>query len=129
MSDGGKGSKPRPFSVAQDEYEKRWDAIFQHRAPTAQFIAHQNRDSFQLKVNAFAKTGWHLIDLETYIANNQRLWAGVVTQNEKKATLVTELEAEAFQKKYCLPLFHAISIQHQKQYPQETKFLIIHHYS
>jgi CubicO group peptidase (beta-lactamase class C family) len=79
---------------------RRWDAIFQHRAPTAQFIAHQNRDSFQLKVNAFAKTGWHLIDLETYIANNQRLWAGVVTQNEKKATLVTELEAEAFQKKY-----------------------------
>jgi hypothetical protein len=29
MSDGGKGSKPRPFSVAQEEYEQRWDAIFQ----------------------------------------------------------------------------------------------------
>lgn len=28
MSDGGKGSRPRPFSVSQDEYEKRWDAIF-----------------------------------------------------------------------------------------------------
>lgn len=28
MSDGGKGSKPRPISVAQDEYNKRWDAIF-----------------------------------------------------------------------------------------------------
>ena len=28
MSDGGKGSKPRPFSVAQDEYNNRWDAIF-----------------------------------------------------------------------------------------------------
>ncbi len=28
MSDGGKGSKPRPFSVSQDEYDKRWDAIF-----------------------------------------------------------------------------------------------------
>jgi hypothetical protein len=28
MSDGGKGSKPRPFSVSQEEYEKRWDAIF-----------------------------------------------------------------------------------------------------
>lgn len=27
-NDGGKGSSPRPFSVAQDEYEKRWDAIF-----------------------------------------------------------------------------------------------------
>lgn len=28
MSDGGKGSKPRPFSVAHEEYSKRWDAIF-----------------------------------------------------------------------------------------------------
>ena len=27
-SDGGKGSIPRPFSVAQAEYEARWDAIF-----------------------------------------------------------------------------------------------------
>jgi hypothetical protein len=25
----GKGSSPRPFSVSQDEYERRWDAIFQ----------------------------------------------------------------------------------------------------
>lgn len=28
MSDGGKGSKPRPLSVTQEEYSKRWDAIF-----------------------------------------------------------------------------------------------------
>lgn len=28
MSDGGKGSRPRPFSVAQQEYDRRWDAIF-----------------------------------------------------------------------------------------------------
>jgi len=33
MSDGGKGSKPRPFSVSQDEYDKRWDAIFQRDLP------------------------------------------------------------------------------------------------
>jgi hypothetical protein len=33
MSDGGKGSKPRPFSVTQEEYEKRWDAIFQRDLP------------------------------------------------------------------------------------------------
>jgi hypothetical protein len=29
MGDGGKGSRPRPFSVSQDEYDRRWDAIFQ----------------------------------------------------------------------------------------------------
>jgi len=33
MSDGGKGSKPRPFSVSQDEYATRWDAIFQRDLP------------------------------------------------------------------------------------------------
>ena len=33
MSDGGKGSRPRPFSVSQEEYDKRWDAIFQRDLP------------------------------------------------------------------------------------------------
>ena len=28
MSDGGKGSAPRPFSISQEEYDKRWDHIF-----------------------------------------------------------------------------------------------------
>ncbi len=30
---GGKGSKPRPFSISQDEYENRWNAIFQRDLP------------------------------------------------------------------------------------------------
>ena len=29
MNDGGKGSKPRPISVSDEEYAARWDAIFQ----------------------------------------------------------------------------------------------------
>ena len=33
MNNGGKGSKPRPFSVSQEEYDKRWDAIFQRDLP------------------------------------------------------------------------------------------------
>lgn len=28
MSDGGKGSAPRPFSVSNTEYAARWDMIF-----------------------------------------------------------------------------------------------------
>jgi hypothetical protein len=28
MSDGGKSSKPRPYSVSNLEYATRWDAIF-----------------------------------------------------------------------------------------------------
>lgn len=28
MSDGGKGSSPRPLSVSNEEYALRWDAVF-----------------------------------------------------------------------------------------------------
>jgi hypothetical protein len=28
MSDGGKGSSPRPFSVSQETYSSNWDKIF-----------------------------------------------------------------------------------------------------
>ena len=28
MSDGGKGSSPRPFSISKEVYDNRWDAIF-----------------------------------------------------------------------------------------------------
>lgn len=28
MSDGGKGSAPRPYSVSKTEFDDRWDAIF-----------------------------------------------------------------------------------------------------
>jgi hypothetical protein len=27
-NDGGKGSAPRPFSIAHEEWSSRWDAIF-----------------------------------------------------------------------------------------------------
>lgn len=33
MSDGGKGSAPRPYSVSQEEYATRWDAIFSRDLP------------------------------------------------------------------------------------------------
>ena len=28
MSNGGKGSNPRPYNISNDEYNSRWDAIF-----------------------------------------------------------------------------------------------------
>lgn len=28
MSDGGKGSSPRPYSVSQEQFANNWDAIF-----------------------------------------------------------------------------------------------------
>jgi len=32
MSDGGKGSKPRPFSVSQEDYANKFDMIFGKKA-------------------------------------------------------------------------------------------------
>ena len=31
---GGKGSAPRPYSVTQEEYDNRWDAIFGRKSVT-----------------------------------------------------------------------------------------------
>jgi hypothetical protein len=28
MSDGGKGSKARPYSISKEEFDNRWDNIF-----------------------------------------------------------------------------------------------------
>ncbi len=36
MSDGGKGSKPRPFSVDQKTFDSNWDAIFNKKKKTDQ---------------------------------------------------------------------------------------------
>jgi hypothetical protein len=33
MNQGGKGDKPRPFSVTQEEYDNRWNMIFQKDLP------------------------------------------------------------------------------------------------
>jgi hypothetical protein len=38
MSDGGKGSAPRPFSVSQEEYANRFDAIFKKNVKAAEEI-------------------------------------------------------------------------------------------
>ena len=33
MSDGGKGSNPRPFSVSKDVYDNRWELAFGKKEP------------------------------------------------------------------------------------------------
>jgi hypothetical protein len=38
MSDGGKGSKPRPFSIPQEEFGNRIEAIFGKKQPRPQWV-------------------------------------------------------------------------------------------
>jgi hypothetical protein len=33
MSDGGKGSAPRPYSVTQEQFGNNWDSIFGKKKP------------------------------------------------------------------------------------------------
>jgi hypothetical protein len=44
MNDGGKGSKPRPFSISQQEYDTRWDAIFQRDLPEDKNLKNEYQD-------------------------------------------------------------------------------------
>jgi hypothetical protein len=48
MSDGGKGSSPRPFSVSNEEYAKRWDVIFGRDMPDPRIM-----EDAQLEDEAF----------------------------------------------------------------------------
>ena len=36
MSDGGKGSSPRPFSVDQTTFDNNWDRLFNRKKQTVQ---------------------------------------------------------------------------------------------
>ena len=42
MSDGGKGSKPRPFSVDRKTFEDNWDRIFKSN-DDAKISTHDNK--------------------------------------------------------------------------------------
>lgn len=48
MSDGGKGSSPRPFSVSNEEYAKRWEAIFGKKTPKEVDDAQAEDEAFAL---------------------------------------------------------------------------------
>jgi hypothetical protein len=56
MSDGGKGCKPRPFSVSQEEYDKRWDTIFQRDLPEEEKVeevkVEEVKDEKEVKIKA-----------------------------------------------------------------------------
>ena len=36
MAEAGKGSRPRPYSVSQEEFDNRWEAIFGKKDKSAE---------------------------------------------------------------------------------------------
>ena len=60
-SDGGKGSKPRPFSISQEEYDARWDVIFQRDIPKEERVSDKN-DEFELESLDPDERSWYYDD-------------------------------------------------------------------
>ena len=94
MSDGGKGSKPRPFSVSQEEYENRWNAIFQREDVVSKSQAKRlatmemaNEDNTGVTKNEYqdvlSTEDCALDALETYKKHAQELWNDSCTSNRK----------------------------------------------
>jgi hypothetical protein len=48
MSDGGKGSSPRPFSVSRETYGNNFDAIFRKKTPQERDDALNEDDAFRM---------------------------------------------------------------------------------
>ena len=47
MSDGGKGSSPRPYSVSYDKFSNSWDKIFGKKTPKEIDDAKAEDDAFE----------------------------------------------------------------------------------
>jgi hypothetical protein len=73
MSDGGKGSKPRPFSVDQETFENNFDRIFGKKNTLPEYELNKSTGEVQ-KVD----------DLERYKLEAQELWNDSCTSHRKK---------------------------------------------
>jgi len=95
MSDGGKGSKPRPFSVDQETFENNFDRIFSKKKNTLpEYELNKSTGEVQ-KVDdntGVTKNEYQDIlstedcidDLEQYKLEAQQLWNDSCTSHRKK---------------------------------------------
>jgi hypothetical protein len=72
MSDGGKGSAPRPFSVSQDEYANSFDRIFRKNIKAAEEMHSDKEYELGTKEDyeAFAKKRQESLD-KLHTANEE----------------------------------------------------------
>jgi hypothetical protein len=89
MGDGGKGSKARPFSVSQEEFDNRWDLIFK-KDKAMQVKVKENAEEIGNCGCGRSPTGkcigWHGLSEEMY-QHQKMLWL------EDQLRQDTELEA------------------------------------
>jgi len=77
MGDGGKGSKPRPFSVSQDEFSNNFKNIFGKKDKDMQVRVATEDNSFGKCGCGRSPTGkcigWHGLN-EEQLAEAKRVW-------------------------------------------------------
>ena len=70
MSDGGKGSRPRPFSVSQEEFANSFEKIFGKKDNTMQVRVKENAEEFGRCGCGRSPTGkcigWHGLNEDQY---------------------------------------------------------------
>ena len=70
MSDGGKGSKPRPFSVSQDEFANSFEKIFGKKDKDMQVRVNENAEDIGRCGCGRSPTGkcigWHGLSEDMY---------------------------------------------------------------
>lgn len=77
MGDGGKGSKPRPFSVSQNEFANNFENIFGKKDKDMQIRVKENPEEFGKCGCGRSPTGkcigWHGLN-EEQLVEAKRLW-------------------------------------------------------
>jgi hypothetical protein len=78
MSDGGKGSSPRPFSIGAETYASNWDRIFnKNKEQTMQVRVKENTEDIGKCGCGRSPTGkcigWHGLSEEMY-QHRKMLW-------------------------------------------------------
>ena len=77
MSDGGKGSKPRPFSVSQEEFANSFEKIFGKKDNTMQVRVKEDSKEFGKCGCGRSPTGkcigWHGLN-EEQLVEARRVW-------------------------------------------------------
>ena len=78
MSDGGKGSKPRPFSVSQEEFANSFEKIFGKKDKDMQIRVKENAEDIGRCGCGRSPTGkcigWHGLSEEMY-QHQKMLWS------------------------------------------------------
>ena len=77
MSDGGKGSKPRPFSVDKETFDNNFDRIFGKKKE-------DNTGVTKNEYQDILSTEDCIDDLEQYKLEAQQLWNDSCTSHRKK---------------------------------------------